>query len=101
MENKNILVIGAGASGLMAARELAKANFKVTVLEARDRMGGRIFTIQDSTFNSPIELGAEFVHGNLPVTLHLLKEARIHYDHMRGQMIQVKNDQFEKEESYF
>lgn len=40
------LIIGAGAAGLMAARELAKAGKKITILEARDRIGGRIFLLK-------------------------------------------------------
>jgi monoamine oxidase len=79
MQTTNIIVIGAGAAGLMAAYQLSKAGKKVTVLEARKRVGGRIHTIANTPFSKPVELGAEFIHGNLPVTLSLLKEAGIHY----------------------
>jgi renalase len=57
------LVIGAGLAGLTAAQDLFVAGGKVVVLEARDRIGGRIQT--DRNFaNYPVEFGAEFVHGD-------------------------------------
>ena len=56
-----ILVIGAGVSGLAAARELVRDGFEVTVLEGRDRIGGRINT--DRSLGSPIDLGASWIHG--------------------------------------
>ena len=70
-----ILIIGAGAAGLMAARELAKAGKKVVILEARDRIGGRIMPLSESQFGFPAEGGAEFVHGEAPITKSLMKEA--------------------------
>jgi monoamine oxidase len=56
-------VIGAGAAGLAAARELVAAGIDVTILEARDRIGGRILTVHDREIGA-IELGAEFLHGS-------------------------------------
>src|SRR6266404_3950662 len=70
-----IVIIGAGAAGLMAARELGRAGRKVTVLEARDRCGGRIHPLPAAEFGYPAEGGAEFVHGEAPVTHGLLREA--------------------------
>lgn len=67
----DILIIGAGAAGLSAARQLAKAGKKIKVLEARDRIGGRVYTRRDEL---TIELGAEFVHGRHPLMIELLKE---------------------------
>ncbi len=62
----SILVIGGGVAGLTAGVELAQAGWRVTILEARERLGGRIYTIHDG--GSPVELGAEFVHqGNKPL----------------------------------
>jgi monoamine oxidase len=74
-DETDILIIGAGAAGLAAARELSSANFNVIVLEARDRIGGRIHTHPDSHLSAPIELGAEFVHGKAPDTLKIAARA--------------------------
>ncbi|HRI66830.1 MAG TPA: NAD(P)/FAD-dependent oxidoreductase [Polyangium sp.] len=57
-----VIVIGAGVSGLAAAKMLHEAGAQVTVLEARQRIGGRIFTDHD-TFGVPIEIGAQYIHG--------------------------------------
>lgn len=62
----DVLVVGAGAAGLAAARALADAGRRVVVLEARDRIGGRVFTQHVPGCPAPIELGAEFVHGDPP-----------------------------------
>ena len=72
---ENIIVIGAGATGLVAARELARAGKRVTILEARDRCGGRIHPLPSAEFGYPAEGGAEFVHGEAPLTRRLLGEA--------------------------
>ncbi len=55
------LVIGAGAAGLAAARELRANGFRVTVLEARDRIGGRVWT--DRSLGEPLDLGASWIEG--------------------------------------
>jgi monoamine oxidase len=60
---KSVLVIGAGLAGLAAARRLANAGLHVTIVEARNRIGGRVHTVRDRRFSIPVELGAEFVHG--------------------------------------
>jgi len=59
-----VIVIGAGAAGLSAAAALGEAGLAVAVLEARERIGGRIITLRDPVCQSPVELGAEFVHGS-------------------------------------
>lgn len=66
MERWDVIVAGAGIAGLAAAEQLGKAGLKVLVLEARDRVGGRILTLPGLTPEHGIELGAEFVHGKPP-----------------------------------
>src|SRR5215813_8643053 len=70
-----VLIIGAGVAGLAAARAIATAGFGVTILEARDRTGGRVHTVQDPKLPVPIELGAEFIHGRPPETFELARKA--------------------------
>ncbi len=71
----HIVVVGAGAAGLMAARDLARAGKEVAILEARDRCGGRIWPLPAEEFGYSAEGGAEFVHGAAPVTRAVLREA--------------------------
>jgi monoamine oxidase len=60
---------------LVAGRELARARHKVTVLEARDRIGGRIWELPEREFGYAAEGGAEFIHGEAPVTKTLVVAA--------------------------
>jgi len=94
----NIIIIGAGAAGLMAAHLLSAQGHTVTLLEARDRTGGRIHTLQEGRFSKPVDLGAEFVHGNLPITLGLLKEAGISYHALEGEMWHFREGRFYQDE---
>ena len=59
----DVIIIGAGVAGLTAARALSNSGLTVVILEARDRAGGRILTRHIPSFPTPIELGAEFIHG--------------------------------------
>jgi monoamine oxidase len=64
----DVIVIGAGMAGIAAARELMRAGYSVAVLEARERIGGRIMTLEDFCAG-PVEAGAEFVHGRNAATI--------------------------------
>ena len=69
----DVIIIGAGAAGLAAARELARTRLSVLVLEARDRIGGRCWSRQEPELGVPIEYGAEFIHGRPAATFALLE----------------------------
>jgi monoamine oxidase len=101
----SIIIIGAGASGLAAARRLSGAGFVVTVLEAGAEPGGRILSLApgeaareaavpaaagQSRFSGVVEGGAEFIHGELPLSLQLAKEAGVPLHPVRGQMVRLQ-----------
>ncbi len=62
MARQRVVVVGAGIAGLTAAQRLKRAGKDVVVVEARDRIGGRIWT--DRSTGAPVELGASWVHGS-------------------------------------
>jgi monoamine oxidase len=66
VENRSVIIVGGGIAGLAAASKLSRAGFSVVILEARDRIGGRVFTKRATGENLAIELGAEFIHGLPP-----------------------------------
>jgi len=74
VDQQDIIVIGAGAAGLMAAASLGRSKRSVLLLEARDRIGGRIWTRLEPQLAAPVELGAEFIHGDSPETSALLRQ---------------------------
>ncbi len=94
MSNADIIIIGAGAAGLAAGRELSKAGKKVLLLEAQNRIGGRIHTITVPGFSIYLEAGAEFIHGEMPVTQSLLNEAGIPYFKTEGNYYNIRNGKF-------
>src|SRR5690349_16488792 len=71
----DVIVVGAGAAGLAAASHLSRNGKSVCVLEARDRIGGRILTVRPPGAAIPLELGAEFIHGESPSILEQLRLA--------------------------
>ena len=66
-----VLVIGAGISGLAAAKNLNDSGYDVTILEAKDRIGGRLYT--DRSLGVPLEVGANWIHDNNPKTNPIMK----------------------------
>ncbi len=80
-EDRSVIVIGAGIAGLAAAWKLGSAGSSVALLEARDRIGGRIWTVSDGF---PVELGAEFIHGRPREILDALDESRAEITEVEG-----------------
>jgi flavin-dependent amine oxidoreductase len=81
----DVLVVGAGAAGLTAARDLGTAGLKVYVIEARDRIGGRIYTLHDSSVEVPIELGADFIHGQPSEIWEIVQRAGLRTSEVMGE----------------
>ena len=96
----DVVIVGAGAARLMAAWELVRVNKKVLILEAKDRIGGRIYTLEDNKFIMPIELGAEFVHGKLKLTQSLLQRAKISSYEVIGDIWRKEEKGLEKESDF-
>jgi monoamine oxidase len=89
MPSADVVVLGAGIAGLAAAERLGAAGRRVVVLEARDRIGGRIHTVDDPGLNLPVELGAEFVHGRPAALVGLIRDTGLTLEavsdnHQRG-----------------
>jgi monoamine oxidase len=98
----DVVIIGAGVSGLAAASELRKAGLSVLILDARDHVGGRAWTRHEPDLSAPIELGAEFIHGRAPETFELLREvgkaaldtSGAHWTLRDGKLVQNTEDLF-------
>src|SRR5687768_8809906 len=95
----DVVVIGGGVAGLMAARRLAEAGLRVRLLEARVRLGGRIDTRHEAGWPVPVELGAEFVHGSPRETWEVIRAANLaayevadeHWNLWRGRLTKVED----------
>jgi len=77
MRRPTVIILGAGAADMAAAAVLSQKGVSALILEARDRIGGRIHTIRDPAFPIPIDLGAEFVHGDPEATWKIIHEANL------------------------
>src|SRR3954470_714347 len=71
------IIVGGGVAGLAAASELGRRGFRVVLLEARERLGGRGLTIQPRGWPGRVEPGAEFVHEGNPAFWRKLRQHRI------------------------
>lgn len=92
---RRVIVIGAGAAGLSAARQLVDAGVDVTVLEARNRIGGRVWTREVPGLNVPVELGAEFLHGTVPEIDEIVRDAGLRAVDVAGRRWMSRDGQLE------
>jgi monoamine oxidase len=95
-EQFDAIIIGAGAAGLAAASELRGAGRSVVVIEARNRVGGRILTYRDAAIPVPIELGAEFLHGATPYTDTIIDTAGLTAIDVGGDRWQASGGRFKE-----
>lgn len=79
---------------------MAQTGKKIAVVEAKDRIGGRTHTINDNNFELPVELGAEFIHGNLELTQMLLKKAGVDQYKVSGNIWQSEEEELDKQDGF-
>jgi monoamine oxidase len=83
----DVLIIGAGAAGLAAAKALTQKRITSLIVEARDRIGGRIHTLHSPEMPIPVEFGAEFVHGKPGELWDIIDKKRLRTTEMNGDNI--------------
>lgn len=91
----DVVVVGAGMAGLTCARALLERGMRVLVLEARDRVGGRIATVHPPDTEA-VELGAEFVHGRPAELIALIAEAGCEMYEREGTQLCFENGSLEE-----
>lgn len=92
----DVIIIGAGMAGLACAEVLTEAGMSVLIVEARDRIGGRILTHYDEKDGFPIELGAEFVHGEHPELIKRIERAGLRLRRIHEEPWCLENDDLQK-----
>ncbi|MDQ3471497.1 MAG: FAD-dependent oxidoreductase, partial [Pseudomonadota bacterium] len=74
-----VIVVGAGFSGLAAAYELSRAGYEVTVVEARNRVGGRVISFSDLVPGKVVEGGGELIGSNHPTWMGYGKQFKLEF----------------------
>jgi monoamine oxidase len=97
----DVVVIGAGVAGLAAARRLHERGVRIIVLEARSRIGGRVFTRRDPRSALPIELGAEFLHGDARQVREIADEARLATVEITGERWRAAHGRFTRVDDFW
>jgi monoamine oxidase len=97
----DVVVVGAGAAGLAAAQAVSAGGLEVCILEARNRIGGRVHTLRDRRIEMPIELGAEFVHGRPPEIFSIARAANLSMAEVSGPHRYARGGRFVGNESLF
>ena len=97
MGRQHVIIVGAGAAGLIAARDISQ-KYDVTIIETRNETGGRIRSLRMNDSEGIVECGAEFVHGNTPVTNKLIREAQLEIVKLNGKMLRKEGKEWSEEE---
>jgi monoamine oxidase len=97
----DIVIVGAGVAGLAAMRALEDRGIRTCVVEARHRIGGRIFTEHDERLPHAIELGAEFIHGSAPELVKLVGEARLAPSVIEGNRWRMRGGRLTHADDFF
>ncbi len=96
MPDFDVVIVGAGVAGLAALAELDRAGLRVLCIEARDRIGGRIFTTRDALSPLPVELGAEFIHGRAPEIWNIVRSGSLPVYDCSDASVHIRNGQVQK-----
>lgn len=99
-ESADVIIVGAGVAGLTAARLLAEAGLRVLILDARDRTGGRVWTIHAAD-GVPVELGAEFIHGLPRATVERIRSGHLEVREFGGPEWVYADGQLRQSEDFF
>jgi monoamine oxidase len=97
----DVAILGAGVAGLAAARALREREVDFIVLEARERIGGRVFSLHDESLPVAIELGAEFVHGSAPELCAIAHDAAFAIADIDGQRWESRHGRLRRIEEFW
>lgn len=100
-EPVDVLIIGGGVAGLAAAAELTGSGLQVQLLEARQRLGGRIHTIHDPLSAMPIELGAEFIHNYSEHLWELVHSVPLQVGAVEGESLVAQDGEFTQRHNFW
>lgn len=101
MNSAEVIIVGAGAAGLACAHHLSQAGVKVLILEARERIGGRVFTHRSDRFSQPLEFGAEFIHGRPKSLLELLERNHSDFTDVLDARFVWRNGRLKKDSEFW
>jgi monoamine oxidase len=99
-DSADVIILGAGVAGLAAARVLGEAGLRVVILEARGRIGGRVWTIYTPD-DAPVELGAEFIHGRPPNIFEAIRSANLKVREFTGTKWVQLDGKLQRDQDFF